>query len=228
MLSSVHGIVKSAAKSTYNGASLGTRKAMIRKAGSVAALVLAAGCGKLGEPTVAEAGKVHWRTIDRYCTECHNEIEFAGDLAFDRMGPDQVAENAERLELAVRKLRGGLMPPADAPRPDDAELEGLIAWLERALDETAETRGWARSIPPHRLNRKEYENAIRDLLALDIDASTLLPQDEVVEHFDNIASGLQVSPSFIEQYVGAARMVAVQAVGRPDARPGSQTYFAPP
>src|SRR5690554_625597 len=228
MPSSVDHAVKSAPKSTYNGASAGTRKAMIRKAGLVAALVLAAGCGKLGEPTVAEAGKVHWQTIDRYCTECHNEIEFAGDLAFDRMGPDRIAENAERLELAVRKLRGGLMPPGGAPRPDEPVLEGLIAWLERALDEAADASGWARAVPPHRLNRKEYQNAVRDLLALDIDASALLPQDEVVEYFDNIASGLQVSPSFIEQYVGAARMVAVQAVGRPDARPGSQTYFAPP
>lgn len=220
--------VKSEAGTTYNRGKSKDAKAMIRKAGSVAALVLAAGCGKLGEPTVAEAGKEHWRTIDRYCTECHNEIEFVGDLALDRMGPDQVPENAERLEMAVRKLRGGLMPPADAPRPEDDELEGLIAWLERALDEAGEARGWARSIPPHRLNRKEYENAVRDLLAVDVDASSLLPQDEVVEHFDRIASGLQVSPSFIEQYVGAARMVAVQAVGRPDARPGSQTYFAGP
>ncbi|MFS8606671.1 MAG: DUF1592 domain-containing protein [Gammaproteobacteria bacterium] len=202
---------------------------MIRKAGSVAALMLAAGCGKLGEPTAAEAGKVHWRTIDRYCTECHNDIEFTADLSFERMSPETVGEHAERLELAVRKLRGGVMPPSGAPRPEEDELAGLIAWLERALDEAGEARGdWAVSIPPHRLNRKEYRNAIRDLLALDIDTSTLLPQDEVVEHFDNIASGLQVSPSFIEQYVTAARIVAVQAVGRPDARPGSQTYFAGP
>lgn len=201
---------------------------MLKRAGCIAALMLVAGCGKFGEPSVAEAGKKHWQTIDRYCTECHNQIEFAGDLAFDRMAPDKIAENAEQLELAVRKLRGGLMPPAEAPRPEEAQLEGLTAWLERALDEASATQGWARSIPPHRLNRKEYENAVRDLLALDVEASLLLPLDEVVEYFDNIAAGLQVSPSFIEQYVGAARSVAVQAVGRPDARPGSQTYDAGP
>ncbi len=202
---------------------------MIRKAGACAALVLAAGCGKLAEDaTIAEAGKEHWRTIERYCTECHNEVEFAGDLAFDRMAGDKVGDHAEALEMAVRKLRGGLMPPAEAPRPSEKELTGLIAWLEGALDQAAAGQRWAQSIPPHRLNRKEYQNAIRDLLAVDVDATTLLPLDEVVEHFDNIASGLQVSPSFIEQYIGAAQMVAVQAVGRANVRPGSETYHAPP
>ena len=202
---------------------------MIRKAGLLAALVLAAGCGRIGgDATIAEAGKEHWRTIERYCTECHNEVEFAGDLAFDRIAGDKVAEHAATLEEAVRKLRGGLMPPAEAKRPSEDEVTGLIAWLESALDEAAAEQRWSRSIPPHRLNRKEYQNAIRDLLALDIDASSLLPLDEVVEHFDNIASGLQVSPSFIEQYVGAARMVAVQAVGRADVRAGSETYHAGP
>src|SRR5690606_6199666 len=117
---------------------------------------------------------------------------------------------------------------ADAPRPDDETLHGLVGWLERALDEAAAETRWSRAIPPHRLNRKEYGNAIRDLLAVNVDGAALLPMDEVVEHFDNIASGLQVSPSFIEQYVTAARMVAVQAVGRPDARAGSQTYRAGP
>src|SRR5690606_26058786 len=123
---------------------------------------------------IAEAGDEHWRTIDRYCTECHNEAEYAGDLAFDRIAGDKVADHAETLELAVRKLRGGLMPPADAPRPDEEELTGLVAWLENALDESAADEPWSQSIPAHRLNRKEYQNAIRDLLALDVNASTLL------------------------------------------------------
>ena len=206
-----------------------TRKVMIKKAGSIATLVLAAGCSNVGnDAPMAEAGKEHWRTIERYCAECHNEVEYAGDLAFDRMAGDKVGDHAARLELAVRKLRGGLMPPADAPRPSEDELNGLIAWLEGALDQAAAEEAWARSIPPHRLNRREYQNAIRDLLALDVNASTLLPLDEVVEHFDNIASGLQVSPSFIEQYVGAARAIAVQAVGRAEVRPSSETYRAGP
>src|SRR5690606_24680761 len=101
-------------ESTYNRLSPKvTRNAMIRKAGTIAALVLAAGCGNLGEEaSIAEAGDEHWRTIERYCMECHNEAEYAGDLAFDRIAGDKVAEHAETLEKAVRKLRGGLMPPA--------------------------------------------------------------------------------------------------------------------
>ncbi|HEY8520021.1 MAG TPA: DUF1592 domain-containing protein [Gammaproteobacteria bacterium] len=201
---------------------------MTKHAGWVAALVLAAGCGKLGEVSVAEAGKKHWPTIDRYCTDCHNYAELAGGVAFDRLGPESVGEHAELFEKAVRKLRGRLMPPANEPRPDEEETVALIAWLERALDEAAARHRGSESIPPHRLNRKEYANAVRDLLGLEIDPVAYLPQDEVVAHFDNIASGLQVSPSFIEQYVSAARALAVQAVGRPDARPGSQTYTAPP
>ena len=223
-------LVNRAGVTAYNRPGLKvTLKAMIRKAGLLAALVLAAGCGQIGEEaTIAESGKEHWRTVERYCIECHNEFEFAGDLAFDRIAGDRIADHAERLETAVRKLRGGLMPPADAPRPNEKELNGLIAWLEGALDRSAAGQRWSRSIPPHRLNRKEYQNAVRDLLALDIDAASLLPLDEVVEHFDNIASGLQVSPSFIEQYVAAARAVAVQAVGRAEVRPGSETYRAGP
>src|SRR5690606_22098415 len=110
---------------------------------------------------------------------------------------------------AVRKLRGRLMPPANEPRPDEQQFVSLVSWLEGALDEAAAAHRGSESIVPHRLNRKEYANAVRDLLHLKIDATGLLPQDEVVEHFDNIASGLQVSPSFIEQYIGAARAVAV-------------------
>src|SRR5690606_25831181 len=134
----------------------------------------------------------------------------------------------ETLEEAVRKLRGRLMPPPGEPRPEEDQLVELVAWLEGSLDEAAVEHRGSASIPPHRLNRKEYANAVRDLLALDIDPVQYLPQDEVVEHFDNIASGLQVSPSFVEQYVSAARAIAVQAVGRPDARPGSSTYEAGP
>jgi hypothetical protein len=125
-------------------------------------------------------------------------------------------------------LRSHAMPPPKEPRPDEERLQSFVAWLEDALDEAAASNHGYQAIVPHRLNRKEYANAVRDLLALEVDANEFLPQDEEVKHFDNIASGLQVSPSFIEQYVGAARQIAVRAVGRPDARTGGQTYFAPP
>jgi hypothetical protein len=194
----------------------------------LAPLTLLAGCNPFAEPTVAERAPEQWPLVERYCTDCHNAAELAGGLDFERIGPHNVAQHAEKLELAVRKLRSHAMPPPKEPRPDEERLVSFVGWLEDALDEaTAANRGY-QAIVPHRLNRKEYANAVRDLLALEIDGAEFLPQDEEVEHFDNIASGLQVSPSFIEQYVGAARQIAVRAVGRPDARTGGQTYFAPP
>jgi hypothetical protein len=208
------------------------RKTALHFAASGAALALAAGlagCNPFGEPSVAERAPEPWPLVERYCTECHNGAELAGGVDFERIGPHNIAQHAETLEMAVRKLRSHAMPPPKEPRPAEERLKSFVAWLEDALDEAAAAanRGYP-AIVPHRLNRKEYANAVRDLLALEIDPVEFLPQDEEVAHFDNIASGLQVSPSFIEQYVSAARQIAVRAVGRPDARPGSQTYFAPP
>jgi hypothetical protein len=194
---------------------------------AVSAAVLA-GCNPFGEPSVAERAPEQWPLVDRYCTECHNEAELAGGIDFEKIGPHNVAQNAEKLEMAVRKLRSQAMPPPKEPRPDEERLMSFVSWLEDALDEAAAANRGYQAIVPHRLNRKEYANAVRDLLALEIDPVEFLPQDEEVKHFDNIATGLQVSPSFIEQYVGAARQIAVRAVGRPDARTGGQTYFAPP
>jgi hypothetical protein len=197
-------------------------------AAALAASGLLAGCNPFGEPSVAARAPEQWPLVDRYCTDCHNGAELAGGLDFEKIGPQSIAQHAEKLEMAVRKLRSHAMPPPKEPRPDEETLVSFVSWLEDALDEAAaSTRGY-QAIVPHRLNRKEYGNAIRDLLALEIDPVEFLPQDEEVKHFDNIASGLQVSPSFVEQYVGAARQIAVRAVGRPDARTGGQTYFAPP
>jgi hypothetical protein len=198
-----------------------------RHLGLIAALALTAGCGKFGG-SVADAGKKQWKMVDRYCTDCHNAAEYAGNIDFESMGPASVAGHAETLEKAVRKLRGHLMPPPKEPRPDEKTLTSFVSWLEGALDAAAAGNHGYPAIVPHRLNRTEYANAVRDLLALDVDPGEFLPQDEEVKHFDNIAAGLQVSPSFIEQYVIAARALAVRAVGLPDARPGSQTYKAGP
>jgi hypothetical protein len=125
-------------------------------------------------------------------------------------------------------MRGRVMPPPNARQPDAAALDSLVAYLEGSLDKYSGKAHVPDKVVLHRLNRKEYSNAVRDLLAVDFDASTVLPADDVAEGFDNIASALQVSPSFIEQYVIAARAVAVKAVGRPDARPGGWTFRAGP
>ncbi len=200
----------------------------LRFAGVLAAASVLAACNPFGEPSVAERAPEQWPLVDRYCTECHNSAELAGGVDFEKIGPANLAQHAETLEMAVRKLRSHAMPPPKEPRPEEERLASFVGWLEDALDEAAAANPGYQAIVPHRLNRKEYANAIRDLLALEIDGAEFLPQDEEVAHFDNIASGLQVSPSFIEQYVSAARQIAVRAVGRPDARPGGQTYYAPP
>ncbi|HSC16813.1 MAG TPA: DUF1592 domain-containing protein, partial [Gammaproteobacteria bacterium] len=200
----------------------------MRLAAAVAASTVLAACNPFGEASVADRAPEQWALVDRYCTDCHNGAELTGGLDLEKIGPHNVAQNAEKLEMAVRKLRSHAMPPPKEPRPDEERLMSFISWLEDALDEAAVANHGSQPIAPHRLNRKEYANAVRDLLALEIDPVEFLPQDEEVKHFDNIASGLQVSPSFVEQYVSAARQIAVRAVGRPDARTGGQTYFAPP
>ncbi len=125
-------------------------------------------------------------------------------------------------EATVRKLRGRMMPPPGDPQPDQKSVDALVSWLEGTLDAAAASRPHPSRVALHRLNRQEYGNAVRDLLALDINATTLLPQDDQLHGFDNIADALQVSPSFIEQYVTAARSVAVQAVGQRDVRPAAR------
>ena len=192
------------------------------------ALTLVSGCAKIGGGSVAAAGRAQWQMIDRYCTDCHNPGDYAGELDFKKIGPRNLAQHAETLEKAIRKLRGHLMPPPKEPQPDEETRMAFVSWLESSLDEAEADEHSFPAIPPHRLNRREYANAVHDLLALDADPGEFLPQDEEVDHFDNIASGLQVSPSFIEQYVIAARTLAVRAVGQPNPHPGSTTYKAGP
>ena len=167
-------------------------------------------------------------TIQQYCAGCHNDRAKTGGLSFEGITAESIGQRAEIFEKAVRKLRGRVMPPPGAKQPDQATIDSLVGWLESSLDHA---EGMARvrdQVVLHRLNRKEYANAVRDLLAVEVDGSELLPEDDTAEGFDNIATALQVSPSFIEQYVIAARNVAVKAIGRPDARPGGWTFKAGP
>jgi mono/diheme cytochrome c family protein len=165
-------------------------------------------------------------TIKTYCSGCHNDRAKTGGVSFDGITAASIAEHPDLFEKAVRKLRGRVMPPPGAKQPESAAVDSLVSWLETSLDKAAGQTHIPDQVVLHRLNRKEYANAVRDLLAVDVDANELLPQDDTAEGFDNIASALQVSPSFIEQYVIAARAVAVKAMGRPDARPGGWTFKA--
>ena len=174
----------------------------------------------------AHVGEAQWAVVNRYCVECHNRDDLAGGRAFDRLSPERIAADAETWELAIRKLRSGLMPPAGGPRPDAETVARLASWLEDEIDAAVDEPAPGR-VALRRLNRREYENAIRDLLALEVDAAALLPQDNVEGYFDNNADALQVSPAFVNQYVDAARAIAREAVGDLTALPIATTYGDP-
>ena len=167
-------------------------------------------------------------TIQQYCVGCHNDRAKIAGVSFQGVTPESIGQHPDVFEKAVRKMRGRVMPPPGARQPDAAAIDSLVAYVEDSLDRTSNSTHVPDRVVLHRLNRKEYANAVRDLLAVDFDATEVLPADDVAEGFDNIATALQVSPSFIEQYVIAARAVAVKAVGRPDARPGGWTFRAGP
>ena len=153
--------------------------------------------------------------INRYCVTCHNQRLKTAKLELDKLDVTHPENDARVWERAIRKLRGGMMPPPGAARPPVADAQALAAYLETALDKAANANPNPGSVRIHRLNRAEYANAMRDLFGIDVDMSTLLPNDDISEGFDNIASALKVSPSFLDQYIMAARAMAKRAVGAP-------------
>jgi len=166
------------------------------------------------KPTAAVADP-NQALVTRYCATCHNQRLKTAKVEFDTLDLAHPEKNAVVWERAIRKLRGGMMPPPGAPRPAVADAHALAAYLETTLDKAAATDPNPGSVRIHRLNRAEYANAMRDLFGLDVEVSTLLPNDDISEGFDNIASALKVSPSFLDQYIMAARAMAKEAVGSP-------------
>ena len=156
-----------------------------------------------------------------YCETCHNDRLKTAGLSLQGLAIDG---NAETWEKVIRKVRAGMMPPAGAKRPERAALDAFAGSIENAIDRAAAANPDPGRAPLHRMNRVEYENAIRDLLALDIDSSTLLPADDSSHGFDNIADVLGVSPSLLERYVAAAAKISRLAVGERDAAPLQVTY----
>ena len=139
------------------------------------------------------------------------------------MNLDAVHQSAEVAEKVIRKLRGGLMPPAGAKRPDARAAAEFVSWLESKID-TAATESKPGRVALRRLNRREYGYAVRDLIGLNIDATAWLPEDNIKGNFDNNAAALQVSPNFVDQYIFAARAVALEAIGNPKAPAETITY----
>jgi len=165
--------------------------------------------------------------VSKYCQGCHNDRSKAGGLSLQQLDPAQVASSPETWEKVIRKVRSGMMPPSGAPRPERAALDAFAGRLEASLDKSAALHPNPGNVGLHRLNRAEYGNAVRDLLGVNVDVSTLLPSDDSSEGFDNIAAALGVSPALLERYVGAATKVSRLAVGDPATSPSTETWRVP-
>jgi len=165
--------------------------------------VLSAAVPQNAAPTVS-AADVPIRTVNAYCVGCHNDRAMTGGLSLASPELANVAAHPDVWEKVLRKVRGGMMPPPGVPQPDDATRQALVTSLETTLDLAATAAPNPGRPLAHRLNRVEYANAIRDLLALDIDATSLLPPDDSSSGFDNNADVLGVSPVLLESYLTAA------------------------
>ncbi len=181
-----------------------------------------------GAPTAPVTSSPHRTLLSRYCITCHNQRINTAGLALDKLDLSNIAADSVVWEKAVWKLRGGIMPPAGRPRPDRDAIDEFASFLEGELDRAAAAHPNPGRVPVHRLNRAEYSNAVRDLLAIQVEPS-LLPADEVGHGFDNIAGNLTVSPALLERYMAAARRISRLAVGDPSIGPGytARVYALP-
>ena len=151
--------------------------------------------------------------VAEYCITCHSQKAKAGGLVLEGLDLSRISENAEIGEKIIRKLRAGMMPPPGVNRPDKATYDFLAGAIERRLDLAAAAKPTLTPPGPHRLNRREYANAIHELLDLDVDPGALLPVDDTSDGFDNIAGTLSTSPALVEAYVSAAAKISRMALG---------------
>ena len=213
---------------------------MLRSTHSVAVVVAALATGWLASDVGAQQATEYRALLDDYCVTCHSQRIVDGQnepataltsqlravgLALDALDLSAIAADAAHWEPVVRKLRAGLMPPAGRRRPDQALLDEFRAWLETELDgAAAASPDPGRTATFHRLNRAEYHNAIRDLLALEIDVVDFLPADDASFGFDNIGGVLRISQSLLERYLNASRVISRLAVGSPPPAPFSEEF----
>jgi hypothetical protein len=165
--------------------------------------------------------------IETYCLTCHDDDKETGGLSLEKFDPAKVEQNPDVAEKMIRKLRAGMMPPAGTTRPEGTALEALAASLEQRLDASAAANPNPGRRTFQRLNRAEYANAVRDLLGLHVDVAAFLPPDTISHNFDNIADVQTISPTVLEGYLRAASRISRDAVGDPEATPGSTTYRVP-
>jgi hypothetical protein len=196
------------------------------------ALPLSCGVGALAQSSQLSSGSSPSATaaaeatvLKKYCLTCHNENLRTAGLVIDTADLNHPADHAEVWEKVIRKLRTGTMPPPGVPRPDKSTNNSLASFLEREIDTAAAAHpNPGRTEAVHRLNRTEYQNAVRDMLSLDIDAAALLPADDQSYGFDNIAGVLKMSPTLLERYMGAAREISRLVVGASKLPPSAETF----
>jgi hypothetical protein len=176
----------------------------------------------------SESAPPHLSLIDEYCLSCHDNDHEKGELSLEAVAADSVATHPDVWEKVVRKLRARQMPPIGKERPDDRTYDAVISALERSLDRAAAAHpNPGRTSTIRRLTRTEYHNAVRDLLSVDVDVSSLLPADESSYGFDNVTVG-DLSPTLLDRYVSAAEKISRLAVGRTGRSPGGDTFRIPP
>ena len=211
-------------------------KRAIAVAGVTALVVLAAvPSGARAQPAAGAARASHAveaaatrAMLDRYCVTCHNDRLRTAGLTLAGVDPAHVGADAAMWEKVVRKLRTATMPPSPRPRPDAATYAVALTYLVGALDRSAGANPDPGRPAVQRLNRTEYVNAIRDLLALEVDGRSLLPADESSYGFDNVGDVLSVSPGLLERYLLAAARISRRAVGDPTLRPTTAVYRTSP
>ncbi|HEX5222992.1 MAG TPA: DUF1587 domain-containing protein, partial [Verrucomicrobiae bacterium] len=166
--------------------------------------------------------------VSQYCLDCHNADVKKGGLDLERLSRDDLTQHPKEWEHVVRKLGTRQMPPVGKDRPNDKTYDVVVSRLTSSLDAAvAKNPNPGRTETFRRLNRTEYQNAIRDLLALDIDASALLPKDEVNQGFDNVEVA-NLSPTLLNRYIAAAEKISRVAIGAPRKAPGGDTFRVPP
>jgi len=189
-----------------------------------AGALLLPGTTQTAENPATAAAAAHGTTLQLYCVGCHSgPTPFAG-LNLEPLNFANLEDNGAIWEKLLRKLRGRQMPPAGMPRPDEATFDAIVNYIETGRDRLAEVKPNPGRTTLHRMNRTEYANAIRDLLALEIDVAELLPADDIGYGFDNIGDVLSVSPVLMERYLATAGKISRQAVGEPNMPVSYQTY----
>lgn len=197
---------------------------MIRILSWISTLFVVGGSIIIGGPAVPTESA----TITRYCVGCHNSKAKVAALTLDTVSAESVSQHPDVWEKVVRKLSARYMPPAGFPRPDEQAYTALVTSLATSLDSAAKVKpDPGRTDTFRRLNRTEYQNAVRDLLAIDVDVTSLLPSDESSHGFDNVTVG-DLSPTLMERYLSAARKIARLAIGSPSRSPGGDTIRFPP